>query len=586
LGLDLSSQTTGSISTFKRLLQYLKPYKAGFALAMLGMAGYACVDVYFISQFSSFIDRGITQKDMNYLAWAPVFVVGMFFLRGVFHFISSYCLTWAGTHIVKDLRQQLFRQMIALPVSYHDKHSTGELISKITYDAEQIKQASSKALMVLIHEGVFVLGCLGLMFYNSWQLSLIFLVIAPVIALIVTHVSKRFRKISSNMQNAMGDVTTSSEQMLNGHKVILSFGSAELENSRFKEVNNRNRQLDVKMEATRSISVSLVQLIASFALAFVIYLASFPAMLDTLTPGTFSEILAAMMLLLKPLKQLTTVNSDFQRGMAAATNVFLVLDEKPEQDTGTIELAQVKGAIEIKDLSFHYPGHEKQVLKQINIKVEPGQTVALVGRSGSGKTTISNLLPRFYEITQGEILLDGINAKDCTLDSLRGQMAVVSQHVVLFNDTIANNIAYGYRGDLSREHLINVAEKAHVMEFVSQMPQGLDTEIGENGVTLSGGQRQRIAIARALLRQAPLLILDEATSALDTESERKIQGALEELFKGRTSIVIAHRLSTIENADQILVMDQGQIVEQGTHQSLLAQNGYYAQLYKMQFSEA
>ncbi|EGM77290.1 lipid A export permease/ATP-binding protein MsbA [Rheinheimera sp. A13L] len=552
---------------------------------MLGMAGYACVDVYFISQFSSFIDRGITQKDMNYLAWAPVFVVGMFFLRGVFHFISSYCLTWAGTHIVKDLRQQLFRQMIALPVSYHDKHSTGELISKITYDAEQIKQASSKALMVLIHEGVFVLGCLGLMFYNSWQLSLIFLVIAPVIAVIVTQVSKRFRKISSNMQNAMGDVTTSSEQMLNGHKVILSFGSAGLENARFKAVNNRNRQLDVKMEATRSISVSLVQLIASFALAFVIYLASFPAMLDTLTPGTFSEILAAMMLLLKPLKQLTTVNSDFQRGMAAATNVFLVLDEKPEQDTGTIELGQVKGAIEIKNLSFNYPGHEKQVLKQINIKVEPGQTVALVGRSGSGKTTISNLLPRFYEITQGEILLDGINAKDCTLDSLRGQMAVVSQQVVLFNDTIANNIAYGYRGELSREHLINVAEKAHVMEFVNQMPQGLDTEIGENGVTLSGGQRQRIAIARALLRQAPLLILDEATSALDTESERKIQGALEELFKGRTSIVIAHRLSTIENADQILVMDQGQIVEQGTHQSLLAQNGYYAQLYKMQFSE-
>lgn len=585
MGLDLSSQTTGSISTFKRLLQYLKPYKAGFALAMLGMAGYACVDVYFISQFSSFIDRGITQKDMNYLAWAPVFVVGMFFLRGVFHFISSYCLTWAGTHIVKDLRQQLFRQMIALPVSYHDKHSTGELISKITYDAEQIKQASSKALMVLIHEGVFVLGCLGLMFYNSWQLSLIFLVIAPVIAVIVTQVSKRFRKISSNMQNAMGDVTTSSEQMLNGHKVILSFGSAGLENARFKAVNNRNRQLDVKMEATRSISVSLVQLIASFALAFVIYLASFPAMLDTLTPGTFSEILAAMMLLLKPLKQLTTVNSDFQRGMAAATNVFLVLDEKPEQDTGTIELGQVKGAIEIKNLSFNYPGHEKQVLKQINIKVEPGQTVALVGRSGSGKTTISNLLPRFYEITQGEILLDGINAKDCTLDSLRGQMAVVSQQVVLFNDTIANNIAYGYRGELSREHLINVAEKAHVMEFVNQMPQGLDTEIGENGVTLSGGQRQRIAIARALLRQAPLLILDEATSALDTESERKIQGALEELFKGRTSIVIAHRLSTIENADQILVMDQGQIVEQGTHQSLLAQNGYYAQLYKMQFSE-
>ncbi|WP_333796538.1 lipid A export permease/ATP-binding protein MsbA [Rheinheimera sp.] len=574
-----------SASTFRRLLGYLKHYRFGFVVAILGMIGYASVDVFFLSQFDQFIDRGITQRDMDYLALAPVAVIVLFLLRGVFHFIASYCLNWSGTHIVKDLRQQLFEKMLALPVSYHDQHSTGELISRITYDAEQIKQASSKALVVLIHEGAFVIGLLALMFYNSWQLSAIFLVIAPVIALIVSHVSRRFRQISNNMQGAMGQVTSSAEQMLNGHKVILSFGGKILEAKRFEEVNNSNRRLDVKLEATRALSVSVIQVIASFALAFVIYLASFPEMLDTLTPGMFTEIITSMMLLLKPLKQLTTVNSDFQKGMAAAATVFSVLDETPERDTGTRELDRVQGNIEFRNLSFNYPGHDKQVLKDINFSVTAGQTVALVGRSGSGKTTISSLLPRFYEVEQGEILLDGINTKDCTLDSLRRQIAVVSQHVVLFNDTIANNIAYGFQGELTKERLLDVAEKAHVMEFAGQMPKGLDTEIGENGVTLSGGQRQRIAIARALLRQSPVLVLDEATSALDTESERKIQAALDELLKNRTNLVIAHRLSTIENADLILVMDQGQIVERGSHSELLAQNGYYASLYKMQFGE-
>jgi subfamily B ATP-binding cassette protein MsbA len=373
--------------------------------------------------------------------------------------------------------------------------------------------------------------------------------------------------------------------MLIGHKVILSFGGQAIEDKRFGEINNRNRHLDVKLESTKAISVSLIQTIASGSLAFVIYLASFPEMLETLTPGKFTTILTSMLLLLKPLKQLTTVNSDFQKGMAAAAAVFKVLDEKPEQDTGTLELSNVRGDIEVKGLTFQYPGHDKLVLKNVNFTVKAGQTIALVGKSGSGKTTISSLLPRFYEIEQGQILLDGHDTKDCTLASLRQQIAVVSQHVVLFNDTIANNISYGFTGELTRERLIDVAEKAHVMEFAASMEQGLDTEIGENGVTLSGGQRQRIAIARALLRQSPVLILDEATSALDTESERKIQGAFDELLKNRTNIVIAHRLSTIEKADVILVMAEGQIVERGSHQELLAQHGVYANLYKLQFGE-
>lgn len=581
----MTTQTQGSVSTFRRLMSYAKPYRGGFIMAIMGMIGYALIDVYFINEFETFIDRGITQKDQQYFFWAPIVVVLLFAIRGVFNFISSYSLSWAGTHIVKDLRQQLFRHMMRLPVSYHDQHSTGELISKITYDAEQIKQASSKALVVLIHEGAFVLGLLVVMFSKSWQLSAIFLLIAPIIALIVSVVSKRFRHISNRMQGTMGNVTSNAEQMLIGHKVILSFGGQAIEDKRFGEINNRNRHLDVKLESTKAISVSLIQTIASGSLAFVIYLASFPEMLETLTPGKFTTILTSMLLLLKPLKQLTTVNSDFQKGMAAAAAVFKVLDEKPEQDTGTLELSNVRGDIEVKGLTFQYPGHDKLVLKNVNFTVKAGQTIALVGKSGSGKTTISSLLPRFYEIEQGQILLDGHDTKDCTLASLRQQIAVVSQHVVLFNDTIANNISYGFTGELTRERLIDVAEKAHVMEFAASMEQGLDTEIGENGVTLSGGQRQRIAIARALLRQSPVLILDEATSALDTESERKIQGAFDELLKNRTNIVIAHRLSTIEKADVILVMAEGQIVERGSHQELLAQHGVYANLYKLQFGE-
>lgn len=575
---DISNKTS------QRLLGYLKPYRIGFVLAMLGMVGYALVDVGFISMLQPFIDDGIEGKDADFLKYAPLFIIVMFLFRGASHFIATYCLSWVGANIVKDMRQQLFEHLMRLPVSFHDKHSTGDMISKITYDTEQLKQATSKALIVLIREGAFVFGLIGLMFWHSWQLSLIFLLIAPIIAIIVGFVSKRFRKISNRIQTAMGQVTTCSEQMLNGHKVILSFGGQAIEKERFSRVNNVTRQQDVKLESAKAMSTGVVQLIASFALAFVLFLASQPAMLESLTAGKFTLIVSSMVMLLRPLKQLTTVNGDFQRGLAAANSVFRILDQIPEQDTGSRELGRISGHIRFDHVDFSYPGHEeKQVLKDITFEVMPGQTVALVGRSGSGKTTISSLLPRFYEIEKGRILLDDISVKSCTLSSLREQMAIVSQHVTLFNDSIANNIMYGLAEPVSEERLLDVAEKAHVLEFSNQMKDGLNTLIGENGVSLSGGQRQRIAIARALLRQAPILILDEATSALDTESERKIQAALDELLKGRTNIVIAHRLSTIENADQILVMDQGQIIERGNHASLLAKDGAYAQLYKMQF---
>lgn len=573
-------------STARRLLSYVKPYRMGFVAAALGMLGYALVDVYFISNLPDFIDKGINDKNTEYLRYAPLFVVLIFLLRGLCNFVASYCLNWVGTHIVQNMRQQLFEHYMRLPVSFHDKHSTGELISKVTYNTEQIKQATSKALAVLVREGVFVTGLVVMMFYYSWQLSAIFLLIAPVIAVVVRFVSKRFRMLSRNIQTAMGDVTTSSEQMLNGHKVILSFGGQQIESKRFAGINNLTRRQDVKMEATRAISVSLIQVIASFALAFVVYMASYPDMLDSLSAGVFTTIVGSMMMLLRPLKQLTTVNSEFQRGLTAAASVFEILDHPVEQDTGTTELTGVNGDIRFEQVNFSYPGHDKQVLSDISFTVPAGKTVALVGRSGSGKTTISSLLPRFYELNSGDIFIDQHNIRSCTLASLRKQMALVSQHVTLFNDTIANNITYGCTEPISEQQLQSVAEKAHVLEFAAQLKDGLNTVIGENGVSLSGGQRQRIAIARALLREAPILILDEATSALDTESERKIQAALNELLKGRTSIVIAHRLSTIENADSIIVMEQGRIVEQGDHATLLAKDGAYAQLYKLQFGEA
>jgi subfamily B ATP-binding cassette protein MsbA len=573
-------------STARRLLSYVKPYRMGFVAAALGMLGYALVDVYFISNLPDFIDKGINDKNTEYLRYAPLFVVLIFLLRGLCNFVASYCLNWVGTHIVQNMRQQLFEHYMRLPVSFHDKHSTGELISKVTYNTEQIKQATSKALAVLVREGVFVTGLVVMMFYYSWQLSAIFLLIAPVIAVVVRFVSKRFRMLSRNIQTAMGDVTTSSEQMLNGHKVILSFGGQQIESKRFAGINNLTRRQDVKMEATRAISVSLIQIIASFALAFVVYMASYPDMLDSLSAGVFTTIVGSMMMLLRPLKQLTTVNSEFQRGLTAAASVFEILDHPVEQDTGTTELTGVNGDIRFEQVNFSYPGHDKQVLSDISFTVPAGKTVALVGRSGSGKTTISSLLPRFYELTSGDIFIDQHNIRSCKLASLRKQMALVSQHVTLFNDTIANNITYGCTEPVSEQQLQSVAEKAHVLEFAAQLKDGLNTVIGENGVSLSGGQRQRIAIARALLREAPILILDEATSALDTESERKIQAALNELLKGRTSIVIAHRLSTIENADSIIVMEQGRIVEQGDHATLLAKDGAYAQLYKLQFGEA
>ncbi|MDU0355041.1 lipid A export permease/ATP-binding protein MsbA [Paraglaciecola aquimarina] len=580
---SLNNQQTDKI--FKRFSVYLKDFKLAFFIAIVGMIGYSLIDVYVLQQLQPIVDDSLGKGDYEYIRLAAYFVVPIFILRGLFNFLGAYTVSWIGNHVVLRMRQELFNRYIHFPVEFHDNNSTGQLISKVIYDTEQVANASSRALIILVREGALVLGLFVAMFMASWQLSLIFILIGPLVALIVSVVSKRFRKVSKSIQEAMGGLTSSVEQVLKGHKVVLMFGGQTLEDKAFYQKNNENRQQNMKLVVARILSVSSIQVIASIALAVVLYIASIPDFVVSLTPGVFVSVVVFMTMLLKPLKQLTTVNSEFQKGMAACSSIFAVLDQQIEEDKGTHSLQRAVGKIEFKNVSFTYPSKQQPTLKNVSFAINKGQTLALVGRSGSGKSTISSLLTRFYNNQQGEISLDGILLKDIPLTDLRRQFALVSQHVVLFNDTIANNIAYGSAENVSREQIKQAAKTAHVLEFIDQLPDGLDTIVGENGFMLSGGQRQRLAIARALLIDAPILILDEATSALDTESEKLIQDALETLQQNRTSIVVAHRLSTIESADTILVIEDGQIVEQGNHVDLLAQKGAYAQLHNLQFGE-
>jgi subfamily B ATP-binding cassette protein MsbA len=565
-------------------MRYLRPYKGLFLIAIFGMIGYSAIDTFVLMQLQPLIDESLNSGNYTYLKLAAYFIVPIFFLRGVFNFMGTYTLEYVGTKIVMTMRQQLFDKYIHLPIEFHDHNSSGTLISKIIYDTEQVRNAAGKAFLTLIREGALVVGLLSAMFYYSWQLSLIFLLIGPLVAVIVTFVSKRFRKVSRAIQQAMGSLTSSIEQAVKGHKVVLMHDGQDLESTRFAKRNNQNRQQTMKLVTSQILSVSSIQVIASIALAFVLFFASTPAMVEQLTAGIFINVLVCMVMLLKPLKQLTTVNTEFQKGMAACVSIFEVLDEQDEADNGIIDVERASGQVSFKDVTFTYPTKEEAALKSVSFDVKPGQTIALVGRSGSGKSTISNLLTRFYSPDSGVIALDNQDIQNIKLRALRKQFALVSQQVTLFNDTIANNIAYGKQGEVSREDIIRAADIAYVTNFVNKQSEGFDTVVGENGLMLSGGQRQRIAIARAILADAPILILDEATSALDTESEKFIQTALDELQKSRTSIVVAHRLSTIEAADLILVVEDGEVVESGSHQDLLEADGMYAQLHSMQFS--
>ena len=579
----MNDQDLSTKQTFKRLWPTIAPFKIGLVVAAIALIINAAGDAFMISLLKPLLDDGFGKADNNTLKWLPLAILGLMVVRGSSSFVSTYCVSWVSGKVVMSMRRKLFGHMMGMPVSYFDQQSTGTLLSRITYDSEQVASSASGALITIIREGTYIIALFGIMFYNSWQLSLILIAIAPVVSITIRVVSKRFRKISKNMQTGMGHVTTSAEQMLKGHKEVLIFGGQKVETERFDKVSNNMRRQNMKMVSASAISDPIVQMIASFALAFVLYAASFPEIKEQLSPGTIGVVFSSMFALMRPLKSLTNVNAQFQRGMAACQTLFAILDTEKEKDEGTKVLTQVKGDIEFDSVTFTYQTKEHPALEDVSFTLPAGKSVALVGRSGSGKSTIANLITRFYDIDKGSIRIDGHDIRDYTLESLRSQVALVSQHVYLLNDTVANNIAYATVGRYRRAEIEKAAEMAYAMDFIQKLDKGLDTMIGENGVMLSGGQRQRIAIARALLRDAPILILDEATSALDTESERAIQAALDELQKNRTSLVIAHRLSTIENADQILVVQDGHIIERGDHTTLLAQNGAYAQLHRIQF---
>jgi subfamily B ATP-binding cassette protein MsbA len=581
------TQTEGGLGIYRRLLKYVVPYWKIFIFAVIAMAVYATTDAAFAYVMKPMLDDSFVNRDPEAIKTVPLLIVAIFVVRIIANFISGFGMAWVGRNVIRDLRKQMFRQLLQLPISFYDRSSSGTLIAKLLYDVEQLAQASSKLIITLIRDTLTIVALFGLMFYTSMLLSIVFVVLAPIMLVLVVKVGKRFRKLSRRIQGSMGNVSHITEEAVDGNRVIKIFGGQSHEEDQFAKINEYNRRQHLKLAAANAFNVPFVQLLVACAFALIVYMATLPDMREAITPGTFISFMTAMLLLMQPIRRLTDINVTLQQGIAGAQSVFEFLDQAPERDSGDKSLTRAKGKIEYSNVSFRYSDEKEDVLRDINLTINPGETVAFVGRSGSGKTTLVNLLPRFYETDRGTITLDDVDVRRIKLGDLRSQIALVSQQVTLFNDTIAHNIAYG---DLAKrtspDEIRGAAEAAYAMDFISQQPEGLETAVGQDGVMLSGGQRQRLAIARALLKDAPILILDEATSALDTESERYIQQALETLIENRTTLVIAHRLSTVESADKIVVLQDGRIVETGKHAELLAKEGVYASLYRMQFNES
>jgi subfamily B ATP-binding cassette protein MsbA len=537
------------------------------------------------------LDGTFVHKDDVVIRWAPVIIVLIFLVRGIAGFVATYAINWVGNKVVMDLRGEMFRKLLTLPTHYYDNHATGNLISKLTFDVTQVTAAATSVVTVSIRDSIIIAGLLGWLIYLNWKLTLLSLVVTPAVALVIYTINRRLRNSSRDSQRAMGNVTQVIEESVGAHKVVKLFGGQSYEEQRVTTETNWMRRHAMKQAAAAAANVPLVQLVAAVALAVIIYLATAQAKTDATSVGGFLSFVAAMLMLTAPIKRLTSISEHMQRGLAAAESVFELLDTRSEQDAGTVVIGRATGRLNFEHLTFAYQNDAaaaqdapRLALRDICLEIPAGQAVALVGASGSGKSTLANLVPRFYLPSSGRITLDGHDLNELSLASLRSNIALVSQEVVLFNDTLAANIAYGQEREVSEAEIIAAATAAHAMEFIREWPEGLNTLVGERGVKLSGGQRQRIAIARAILKDAPILILDEATSALDSESERHVQAALETLMRGRTTLVIAHRLSTIENADRIVVMQKGEIVEVGTHRELLDKNGVYAQLHRVQFT--
>lgn len=564
---------------YKRLLGYAKPYLFAVLLGLVGTMLASATDAGFAYLMKPLLDKAFIAKDQHFIRLIPAGIVIAFLIRGLAGLMSDYFMAFAGRSVVMRFRQEIFERLLHFPAKFFDHATTGKLLSTLIYNVDQVAKASTDALVTVVRESCLVVGFIVVMLMISWRLTLLFFIAAPFIAVIAKFSSKRMRRLSTSLQNSMGQVTHVAEESIEGYKIIRIYGGEQYEKDKFNQITKHNQVRELKVIITGAIASGGVQQVAAIVIAIMLYFAT--SRTSDITAGGFTSLIASMLAMLKPMRSLTTVNNTIQKGIAAAESLFALLDEPVEKNTGEVRVKRVKGKIEYRQVNFAY-ADEKSVLEDINFVAEPGMTIALVGRSGSGKTTLANLLPRFYDGYRGEILIDDIEIKDIHLTNLRHQFAFVSQHVTLFNDTIANNIAYA-QPNMPREKIIDAARSAHALEFIESLPNGFDTVVGENGILLSGGQRQRLAIARALLKNAPILILDEATSALDTESERYIQSALDTLLHTRTTFIIAHRLSTIEKADIIFVMDKGRIVESGSHEVLLNLEGHYAKLYQMQF---
>jgi subfamily B ATP-binding cassette protein MsbA len=580
---------TGSRELYLRLLSHVRPHWKGFALTLAATALAAATEPLFPALMKPLLDKGFGQGDQGWLAWLPLAIVGIFVLRGVAGFLAGYGMSWVSNKVITDLRQLMFERLMRLPASYFDAHASSIPATRIAYDVNGVAAAATSTLTVLIRDTLSVLGLIGWLLWLNWKLTLVSLAVIPLTALVVRAFSKRLRQLSLSAQEGMAQMNQVLHESIRGHKVVKIFGGEEHATARFFKVNNALRGYGMRQAIAAAAVAPITQIFASVGLAIVVWVALQQSAGNETTVGGFVSFITAMLLLLAPLKHLADINAPLQRGLAAAESVFRMLDEAAEIDQGTVSLGgtgKARGEIEFSGVGLRYATAERDALSGIDLSIRPGETVALVGPSGGGKTSLVNLVPRFYHAGSGQIRIDGQDIETLTLQSLRANIAHVGQDVFLFDDTVAANIAYGGKRGAAREEIEAAARAANALEFIHALPQGFDTMIGENGSRLSGGQRQRIAIARAILKDAPILILDEATSALDSESERAVQEALETLMRGRTTLVIAHRLSTVEHADRIVVLAQGRIAEIGSHAELLAANGVYASLYRLQFAEA